>query len=156
MNDCNKTHQSAPVSFTGPKQQALHLLSQGYTKCETARQLGVNRTTVHRWLEDPLFVAELHRLRNRLTDDCRERLLSLAPLALDVLESDLRSPNTHPLVRQKAAIEVLKRVGLEIQLPEARSSSVQAKAAARDKLKKLPREMLKSLHEIKLHMERMD
>jgi transposase-like protein len=47
---------------------AVELLVSGMTITDAARQLGVHRSTVHRWLNDPLFVAELEARRSELAD----------------------------------------------------------------------------------------
>src|SRR5207244_558445 len=43
---------------------AVELLASGMTVTEVARQLGADPSTLHRWLNDPLFVAELEARRD--------------------------------------------------------------------------------------------
>jgi hypothetical protein len=47
---------------------AVELLVSGMTITAAAAQLGVHRCTVHRWLNDPFFVAELQARRSELVD----------------------------------------------------------------------------------------
>jgi hypothetical protein len=46
----------------------VDLLVFGMTVTDVARQLGVNRGTVHRWRNDPIFVAQLEARRSELAD----------------------------------------------------------------------------------------
>ena len=52
------------LNFVKPqlKAQGLDLALSGVSRGEMSRILGVNRSTVHRWLQDPEFLAELERL----------------------------------------------------------------------------------------------
>ncbi len=47
---------------------AVELLVSGMTITGAAKQLGVHRCTIHRWRNDPIFVAELEARRSELAD----------------------------------------------------------------------------------------
>lgn len=109
----NQPQQSA--TFTGLKAAALELLAQGMTRIETAKELGVNRSTVHRWLQDPGFIRELESIRREQRHEARRSLEALLPDALAVLLQDLTDVNVSRTVRQKAALAVLDRAGFPVK-----------------------------------------
>ena len=91
---------------------AIDVLVQGRTDQETAETVGVARETVTRWRNDnPHFTAELNRQRRLIWGDSHDRLRALASKAVDTLDVALQNGDA------RAAVEVLKAVGLYGQLP---------------------------------------
>jgi hypothetical protein len=71
---------------------ALEHLLQGQSDRAVAEAVGVARQTIWEWRNhDPLFIAELNRQRSEMWTEARERLKSLANIALDVVELHLGS-----------------------------------------------------------------
>jgi len=91
--------------------KALELLTGGASRVETAEALGVHRSTVCRWLQDPTFAEELESAQQSLRQRVLSRLELLVPRALEALEQDLIDPDTPRPLRQRAALEVLTRAG---------------------------------------------
>lgn len=85
------------------------------TRIEAARELGVNRSTVHRWLQDPAFVRELEAIRREQRHEARRALEALLPDALAVLLQDLTDRDVSRTLRQKAALAVLDRAGFPVK-----------------------------------------
>jgi hypothetical protein len=83
------------------------LLASGTTITEAAKTVGVSRPTVSEWLNHhPAFQATLNSRRQELWTATSERLRTLLPKALDVLEAELEGEN-----RLSAAVHLLKAAG---------------------------------------------
>jgi transposase-like protein len=62
--------------------KAAQALAEGKTETETARLLGVNRTTIYRWCRQAPFVAEVNRLKREYLREYRAKTRSLVSRAL--------------------------------------------------------------------------
>lgn len=111
----NRAQQDAELpELTGPQLRAADLLATGSTDAEAAEEAGVSRQTVWRWRQhNPVFRAALASRREEIWGAARDRLRSLLPKALEVLEGELagdpdgdRPPNWH------AALALLRLGGL--------------------------------------------
>jgi hypothetical protein len=111
------------------QQTAADLLALGNNVTRVAEQVGVARQTVSEWLnQNPAFEAAVNQRRQENWDNASNRLRSLLPSALDVLEHALKGGNI------KAAIEVLKAAGLHgLQKPEGPTNPQDAESAAKKK-----------------------
>jgi transposase-like protein len=111
------------------QQTAADLLALGNNVTRVAEQVGVARQTVSEWLnQNPAFEAAVNQRRQENWDNASNRLRSLLPNALDVLEQALKGGNI------KAAIEVLKAAGLHgLQKPEGPTNPQDAESAAKEK-----------------------
>jgi hypothetical protein len=90
-----------------PQQEtAVGLLASGKTVEETAQALDVTRQTVGAWLRHPGMQAALNGRRQEQWTGMVDRLRSLLPKALDVLEQELEGEN-----RIQAAVHLLKAAG---------------------------------------------
>ena len=88
------------------KQQAILQLLEGHSVTKTAEVVGINRTTLHRWLREPQFIAERNRRAKEAREACQERLRHLAGAAVEVVGKAVESGNL------RAALSLLKIVGL--------------------------------------------
>jgi transposase-like protein len=76
------------------QQTAADLLALGNNVTRVAEQVGVARQTVSEWLnQNPAFEAAVNQRRQENWDNASNRLRSLLPNALDVLEQALKSGN---------------------------------------------------------------
>ena len=97
----------APRTRTEKKTAAIAALLSGLTVTEAAREAGVNRRTIYRWLhDDPKFQAQLDRSRAEVFHAVEEHLTSLACQAADCLEEAIQNGS------ERAAIQLLKGLGL--------------------------------------------
>jgi len=108
---CNDLRQK--ISLASPladidaqKQQALLQLLEGHSVTKTAETVGVDRSTIHRWLREPKFIAERNRLVKESRDAARSRLHSMIGKAAEVVENRIKAGDL------KAALAVLKMTGL--------------------------------------------
>ena len=108
---CDKMQQkialaSPLIDIAAQKQRAILLLLEGSTVSKTAEAVGVDRSTLHRWLREPRFVAERNRLAKEAREACQERLRYLAGTAVEVVAQAVEAGNL------KASLSILKIVGL--------------------------------------------
>lgn len=73
-----------------------------------AKAAGIGQTTMHRWLNDDLFVAALRQAEAGLLDAATRRLLALQGDAIDALQNVLQDGDTPPGTRVQAARVVLE------------------------------------------------
>jgi hypothetical protein len=101
----NRTQQNE-TSLSRSQETALRSLLSGETITAAAKAAKVNRSTAHRWLHDPEFLANLNRRRSELRDAQRDHLARLASSALEVVEEALSEGDV------RSALTVLRGVGL--------------------------------------------
>lgn len=91
--------------------QALDLLLQGLTITEAARQLNINRCTIHEWSRNhSAFISAFHAARQRHQADVLDRFHTLAAPALQLLEGILTNQDAPDSIRLRAALAVLKSI----------------------------------------------
>ncbi|NMC31568.1 MAG: helix-turn-helix domain-containing protein [Veillonellaceae bacterium] len=107
-NDLRQKISLAPplIDIAAQKQQALQRLLEGNSVTKTAEAVGIDRSTLHRWLREPRFIAERNRLAKEARDACQERLRHLATQAVEVVAQAVEAGNL------KAALNIIKIVGL--------------------------------------------
>jgi uncharacterized small protein (DUF1192 family) len=81
---CNGSQQLDPRRL-----RAADLISLGQTDAEVAQELGVDRTSLWRWRQQPAFQVELERRRDELWTTSLDRLPQLLASALDVVAAAL-------------------------------------------------------------------
>jgi len=104
-----KADNGDKLKLTPQQELAVDLLATGKTITETAEAVEVARQTVSEWLNhNSAFQAGLNYRRQELWRANTNRLRSLIPKALDVLEREIEGKNS-----LKAAVCILKAAGLE-------------------------------------------
>ena len=88
---------------------AVDLLASGMTVSEVARKVDVNRRTIQRWYDDPVFMAELEDRRQELLDSMLDQRLLAGRMATAKLVEAMESSNEG--IAFRAAVE-LSREGL--------------------------------------------
>ena len=97
--------------LTTKQQSAIDLLVLGKSDQETADSIGVHRVTVTKWRNyDPHFQAALNVRRRDVFSTSADRLRSLVPVAVEVLEAELKNPENSS--RGQLALSVLKAIGM--------------------------------------------
>jgi hypothetical protein len=111
-----------------PQQEtAIDLLAVGKTVTQVSAEVGVARQTVSEWLNhQPGFQAAFNQRRQELWDAVSDRLRSLLPKALDVLDQAIDRGDL------KAALEILKSAMHRLQRPEGPTSAEEAHVAAKE------------------------
>jgi putative insertion element HTH domain-containing protein len=94
--------------LTPQQRRAVDLVTEGRRWTEVAAEIGIDRTTMWRWRQNPMFEAEINSRRHELWSDWVEHLRNLVPKALEALESELEGRN-----RLRAAVGILKLAGFD-------------------------------------------
>ena len=95
-----------PIDLAIQKLRAIQMLLAGRAVSQVAEAIGVDRTTIYRWLKEPSFVAERNRQSKELRDAAQSRLHALVGKSIDVVERQVAAGNL------KAALAVLKITGM--------------------------------------------
>ena len=74
------------------------------TVTEAARQLDIDPSTVHRWLNDALFVAELEARRGEIVESMLDQHLLASRIATAKLMGLIDSPNEQIALRAAAIL----------------------------------------------------
>ncbi|MEC7164545.1 MAG: phBC6A51 family helix-turn-helix protein [SAR324 cluster bacterium] len=75
---------------------------------EIAEQIGVHRSTIWRWRQDPEFIAQWNQILTDTREEQTRSLLELQQEAIEALRGCLRSEND--VVRLRASLSVLEKV----------------------------------------------
>jgi transposase-like protein len=96
------------AELTEKQLEALEALTDGQNVTQVAARIGVNRSTIHRWLQDPHFQAARRQLMQERFDQLRTRSLAMGERALDALDHLLTNPvdDRHRLSAVKIACRV--------------------------------------------------
>ena len=93
-------------ALTPAQERAIESLLVGETKTDAAAIVGVDRSTIHRWLQQPAFIAAFNSRRNELCDAHDSKLQRLQTAALAVVAESLDTGNA------SVALAILKGTGL--------------------------------------------
>ena len=95
-------------NFNAQQAKTLGLLSTGLRIEEIADNIGVHRSTIWRWRQEPEFVAQWNQILADTREEQTRSLLELQQEAIEALRGCLRSEND--MVRLRASLSVLERV----------------------------------------------
>jgi len=138
--------EAAEKPLTTKQQAALELLVAGRSVAETAREVGVGRTTMFRWLKsDAHFQAAYNRWQHEVHSSCCSRLLALTDKAVDVIDMSLTTNDARiamqllrgmGMIKEKAAgaVDSMEVLGQQIVDRQRRSNALKREAmeAARE------------------------
>lgn len=114
------------------KQDALAAaLLSGKSIPQAAIAAGVTERTAYRWTKDPVFLAELAKLRREAIRASLDFLTAAARAAAGEIVITMRNPDVPPAVRLRAACEVLDRLTAWVELEDLDSRIATLEAAAR-------------------------
>ena len=89
------------VTLSENQMKAIQLLMRSLPVVEVARDTGVNRVTIYRWLKNELFISELDKRKNELIRRSSRKLAGAMDQAIQVLIDLLKSKQQN--VRRLAA-----------------------------------------------------
>ena len=98
----NTTEGELPAN----QEKALAALLAGHTATDAASIAGVHRSTVHRWLKEPEFLAEHNRQKGEIRDAVTGRINALQLTAIEAVESAIGQGDA------RIALAVLKGTGV--------------------------------------------
>ncbi len=89
------------------QERALALLAAGKSAAEAAREIGVHRSTLHRWMKgNPAFAAAYNQWHEEMRQTTHSRLLMLAEKATGTLEKAIDAGDG------RLAMRYLEKMGL--------------------------------------------
>jgi hypothetical protein len=117
----------AARTLRAEQQRALEMLVAGTCVAETARTVGVDRTTIYHWLrKDAVFVAAYNEWRETLKASCQARLMAMAERAAGAVERALEAGDA------KLGWAVLKEMKLMSGPPAVPSESTDPEVVRRE------------------------
>lgn len=105
----DRSAHSSPILSAKQRCAVEALLATGEVT-SAAQTAGVSRATLHRWLTEPRFVAEVRSAEAQALDDLSRMLVRLGGTAAGTLEQAMTDPATPPATRVRAADAVLGRL----------------------------------------------
>jgi len=125
--------------LSGEQRTALEMLVGGKSLAETARTVGVARSTIYEWLKkDAGFRAAYNQWHEMMKESCRSRLKMMLDKATSAVEKALDAGDS------KAAIALLKGMGM---IEKEQERSTDARDVARENSTKVRRKRAKLIGE---------
>ena len=85
---------------------AVHLVVQGKSGKDIAKELSITEETVSRWKKQSVFIALVNELLGQLRDITQQKMRNLVLLALEILEKELSNEGNKD--RVNIALKVLQ------------------------------------------------
>jgi len=101
----NETEQDNLRQLSPKQEKALQSLLLGDSATDAAAAVGVHRTTLHRWQQDPTFQAAMNRERLDLRSSANARLQNMQEKAIEVVDKALDGGDV------RSALSVLRGLG---------------------------------------------
>jgi hypothetical protein len=123
--------QNATLRALTPKQaKAVEALMANGEVAAAAKEVGVSRSTLHRWLGEPAFMEAVRAAESRALDDLSRLLVRLGRTALATLAKAMNDPAAPYATRVTAANASLSRLLQlrELATLEARVRALEAAA----------------------------
>jgi hypothetical protein len=109
--DMAKSDKTGHIELSVEQRNAIDLLVVGKTDQEVAEAVGKSRQTVCAWrLYHPDFRAELNKRRREVWGAAADKLRSLLPRALEVIEQELTEGES----RVKVALDIVKLARIQM------------------------------------------
>lgn len=124
----NPSSETSGKSLSSQQQRAIRAMLTARTVEDAAKAADVSRATLHRWLADATFCAELRHAETEALTAVTRRLISLALDAAQVLDDILNEPSSKKADQLRAADIALSKVLQLRQLSdhESRLAAIEA------------------------------
>ncbi|HKG24600.1 MAG TPA: phBC6A51 family helix-turn-helix protein [Thermomicrobiales bacterium] len=119
-----------PGDLTGKQRKAVEALLTLGEVSAAAKEAGVSRETLHRWLKQPAFLDAVREAESRALDDLSRLLVRLGRTAVATLAKAMTDPAAPHATRVRAADAALSRLLQlrELATLEARVRALEAAA----------------------------
>lgn len=123
-------HNPTPGSLSGKQQRAVAALLATGEVAAAAKEAGVHRDTLHRWLRQAAFIQAVRQAEAEAVDDLSRLLVRLSRTAAATLAKAMSDPATPAATRVRAADAVLGRLLQlrELATLEARVTELERRA----------------------------
>ena len=128
MKKLSGSELKGTTKLTARQEQAIQALLTGVNVKEAAQHVQIGRTTLYRWLNDPVFRNAYHVAQERSQAWIMNRLQHLAAKALHVLEKILDDSEVPVLAKVEAARAILDFAVLGKEHSSQRSTPAPAKS----------------------------
>ena len=121
---------ATPDGLSTKQRKAVEALLATGEVSAAAREAGVSRATLHRWLKEPAFLAAVREAEARALDDLSRLLVRLGRTAAATLAKAMAEPSAPWATRVRAADAALGRLLQlrELATLEARVAALEAAA----------------------------
>jgi len=124
----NRTFATAPI-LTAKQRKAVEALLTTGEVTAAAKEVGVHRDTLHRWMNQPAFHAAVRDAESRALDDLSRLLVRLGRTAIATVAKAMNDPAAPYATRGTAANASLSRL-LQLRELVTLEARVQALEAA--------------------------
>lgn len=128
--DTSEPKSQTSTKSSGSKGRAAEVLAGGGTQAAAAREAGVDRATVGRWLKDDEFRALVSQARGASQAEAAGGLSGLVGPSLKLLEDALFGEVPVPITKARLALDVVKAAASIEKGSEAGGSQLADKLAA--------------------------
>lgn len=122
-------HNPTPGELTGKQRKAVEALLTTGEVTAAAKEVGVHRDTIHRWMKQPAFLDAVREAESRALDDLSRLLVRLGRTAAATLAKAMNDPAAPYATRVTAANAALSRL-LQLRELAALEARVRALEAA--------------------------
>ena len=103
-------HDATPGTLSPKQRRAVEALLSTGEVAAAAREAGVNRASLHRWLKEPLFLQAVREAEAAALDELSRLLVRLGRTAAATLAKAMSDPATPWATRVRAADASLSRL----------------------------------------------
>jgi transposase-like protein len=103
-------HNPTPSELTGKRRRAVEALLATGEVSAAARETGIHRDTLHRWLKEPAFLHAVREAEAAALDELSRLLVRLGRTAAATLAKAMSDPATPWATRVRAADASLSRL----------------------------------------------
>lgn len=96
------------TKFGRKKEAAIAALLEARNHAEAAKMVGIDLSTLKRWMRVPEFIEDFRRARWEVTEQAYARLQQNTPAAASVLMKLMADPSTPAAARIRAALGVFE------------------------------------------------
>jgi len=120
MSTETETAASSPAPALTPRQQSIvNKLAEGLSATQAAQAENIHRNTIANWRRTvPAFAREIDFAAREQSRRWHDEVVSLAPLALQVIREILTNPEASPSLKLRASLAVLKMAAQPEAAPE--------------------------------------
>lgn len=142
-----RTYPARSVAYQAKREELAILIASGMPYARAARELHVNKSTIHKWVREPELAARIDELMRSSVDRAKRRMLSAADRAVEAALEAMDKGDW------RAGIAILDRVGLHPKQTIEHETPVDLSEESLDKLSARARELVGKIAQLKASKE---